>query len=60
MYMSLSFNINDIYYLTLNFVTIIEIRLTCPEPPKQLSTMAIRRAFASLFTEHENITVIQI
>lgn len=26
--------------------------LTCPELPKQLSTIAMRRAFASLFTEN--------
>lgn len=33
--------------------------LTCPELPKQFSTMDILRAFASLFTEIETVTLQQ-
>lgn len=34
--------------------------LTCPELPKQLSTIAILRALASLFTEKKKITYLKI
>lgn len=32
--------------------SVVGISLTCPELPKQLSTIVMRRAFASLFTEN--------